>query len=310
MNKRRDFIKTTGLLAAGSLLVPGCAPSAKSENTDTTASAAANEPPVLKPKWDIGIQLYTLRNQIKEDLAGTIAKVAETGYKHLELFGYRNREYFGMPANDFYKLCSDNGLGVSSSHHGTGRVRDVGVQGTLLTGFELAVEDAVNAGQTHIVCPYLLPEERKTLDDYKELAEMLNKAGEVCKQAEVTFAYHNHDFEFQELEGQIPMYMLLDETDPELVKMELDIYWIEKAGYSALEFFKKYPGRTALWHVKDLGEDGSTVAVGTGTIDYTQVFAAAGESGLQKFFVEQDNSPDPIADIAVSHKALKEILAG
>ena len=200
MNNRRDFIKTTGLVAAGSLLVSACSPSAKNENTDSSQVTASNEPPVLKAKWDIGIQLYTVRHQMADDLIGTIRKVAEVGYEHLELFGYADRAYFGMPANDFYKMCRDQGLGISSSHHLTGRVGDPETQGTLKNGFEWAVEDALNAGQTHIVCPYLLPEERTSLDQYKELAEMLNKAGEVCKQADITFGYHNHAFEFEELD--------------------------------------------------------------------------------------------------------------
>ncbi len=307
MKTRRTFIKHAGLATAGSLLIPACAPSSK--DSGSTESAAAAEPPVLKPKWDVGIQLYTLRNQIAEDLPGTISKVAEIGYEHVELFAYGDRKYFGMPAADFYSMLKDNGLGISSSHHVTGNVNVEG-QGTLTNGWEMAVEDALLAGQSHMVCPYLYEEERQSIDDYKRLAELLNKSAEVCKSAEMEFCYHNHDFEFIALDGEMPIEVLLSETDENLVKMELDIYWITKAGGNALDFFDKYPGRTSLWHVKDLGEDGATLPVGTGTIDYSPIFDAAGKSGLAKFFVEQDNSDDPFADIATSFKNVSEVLAG
>ncbi len=305
MKSRRAFIKHAGLATAGSLIIPGCGTGAKETSAAATRSA---EPAVLKAKWDIGLQLYTLRNQIAEDLPGTIAKVSEIGYKHVELFGYGDRKYFGMPAQDFYKLLIDNGLGISSSHHLTGRVGGDS-QGTLLNGWEQTVEDALVAGQTHIVCPYLLDEERESLDDYKELTDILNKAGETCKKAGIGFGYHNHAFEFEPMEGQIPMDVIMNGTDPDLVQMELDIYWVYKAGGTAQDFFEKYPGRTTMWHVKDLGEDGATVAVGNGVIDYKTIFAAAGESGLQKFFVEQDNSDDPLTDIATSLQTVTEILA-
>ena len=307
MKSRRRFIQDASKVATGSLLLPlACTTKPQEKASGESQDQTTNEA-TIRAKWLVGLQLYTLRNQIDIDLPGTISKVAEIGYEHVELFGYADRKYFGLPANDFYKMLQDNGLQISSSHHATGRAKNDS-QGTLLKGWEEAIEDALLAGQSHMVCPYLQEEERQTLDQYKELADLLNKAGEKSKAAGIELCYHNHDFEFMAIDGEIPMHMLLKETDPDLVKMELDIYWITKAGGNALDVVKRYPGRTTLWHVKGLGEDGSTVEVGNGTIDYAPIFAAAGESGLAKFFVEQDHSDNPIESIGISYRNVKEII--
>ncbi|CAE7815563.1 metH, partial [Symbiodinium microadriaticum] len=189
---------------------------------------------------------------VMASFSGTIKKVADAGYSYLELFGYGDGQYFGMPAADFYQLVKDNGLGIRSSHHVTGRVNADG-QGTLINGWEKAVEDAKSAGQTHMVCSYLYDTER-TSAHYEELIGILNTAGQTCKDAGMQFCYHNHDFEFMTQDDMMPMYYILDNTDPELVHVELDLYWISKAGFDPIEFFNKYPGRIPLWHVKDMAD--------------------------------------------------------
>lgn len=285
------------MAAAGLLVLPACS-SSTSNSKERSASADDQNP-------EIGLQLYTVRDLISKDLKGTIEAVSTVGYDYVELFGYANRQYFGMSVADFYNLLSNNELRVVSSHHVSGRVGNK-EQGTLLNGWDQAIEDAVSVGQEFMVCSWLFPEERTSMESYKELTEILNQAGEKCKNAGIQFCYHNHDFEFMELEGEIPMYHVLDNTDPEYVKMELDLYWITKAGYDPIAFFEKYPGRTPLWHVKDMedSEDKSFADVGEGTIDFRNIFANAEKSGMKSFFVEQDVSDDPMASIKTSYKNL------
>ena len=145
-----------------------------------------------------------------------------------------------------------------------------------------------------MVCAYLSEAERGNLDHYKYVAEQLNKAGERCQKAGLQLCYHNHDFEFQGPAGsQLPYDLLLTSTDKKLVKMELDLYWITKAGQDPLALFKQHPGRFPLWHVKDMAKtpQKSFTEVGNGSIDFKKIFARADEAGLQYFFVEQDSTP-------------------
>jgi sugar phosphate isomerase/epimerase len=308
MKSRRDFIIQSGLLAGGAMVLPACG-----SGSGTQEASKAPEQVVLKARWNIGLQLYTLRNQIQEDLAGTLAYVAELGYNEVELFGFRNDQYFGRPAAEVHQMIKDVGMNIPSAHYLSGRTQDAQGTGTVKNGWDRAIEAAVNAGQTHMVIAYLYDGERETLDQYSELAEMLNTAGTACKEVGIQLCYHNHAFEFEAIDGTLPMYHLLDNTDPNLLKVELDLYWVYKAGLDPLDFFAKYPGRTELWHVKDIGDRGddkdTTLEVGNGRIPFKDIFAKAGQSGLTNFFVEQDHSPDPKESVKVSYSAVKELLA-
>jgi sugar phosphate isomerase/epimerase len=140
---------------------------------------------------------------------------------------------------------------------------------------------------------FLMPEERTSIAAYKKIAADLNKAGAICKKAGIQLCYHNHDFEFQELEGQIPFDILANETDPGLVKFELDLFWVSKAGKDPIDLFKQYKGRVALWHVKDMDNtpNKNFTEVGSGVIDYARIFKHAKTAGMKHFFVEQDVCP-------------------
>ncbi len=308
MKSRRDFIIQSGLLAGGAMVLPACGSGGETQATNKTP-----EQVVLKAKWNIGLQMYTLRNQIQEDLPGTLSYVADLGYNEVELFGFRNGQYFGRPAAEVHKMVKDLGMSIPSAHYLSGRTQDAQGTGTIKSGWESAIEAAVDAGQTHMVIAYLYDGERETLEQYAELAEMLNTAGEACKQAGIQLCYHNHAFEFEAIDGTLPMDYLLANTDENLLKVELDLYWVYKAGLDPLDFFKKYPGRTELWHVKDIGDRGdekdTTLEVGNGRIPFKDIFAAAGQSGLTNFFVEQDHSPDPKESVKVSFSRVKELIA-
>lgn len=234
-----------------------------------------------KKERNIGVQLYTLRNELARDASATIRKVAEIGYTEVENFGYANRQFFGMGANRYAALLKDLGLTAPSGHY---------LLPQLKSGWEQAVEDAAVIGQKFMVLAFLLPQERTSLDDYKIVAENLNKCGEYCKKAGIQLCYHNHDFEFEKQGDVFPFDLLMKETDKHLVKAELDLYWAVKAGQRPIDLFRKYPKRVSLWHVKDMDatENKAFTEVGNGTIDFSEIFKKHRLSGMEHFFVEQD----------------------
>jgi sugar phosphate isomerase/epimerase len=255
---------------------------------------------------DIGIQVYTLRDLMAKDLVGTLQKVAEIGYKNIELFGYGEGKYFGKSIAEMRKITDDLGLKVVSAHYLSGQGSNA--WGTPVNQWEKAVEDAAKMGQKYMTVAFLLPDERKSLNDYKKVSDILNKAGEITAKYGITMAYHNHDFEFIPLEGQVPMDVLLKNTQADLVKFELDIYWIKKAGLDPIQFFKQNKGRVPLWHVKDMEkESGDFAPVGDGVIDWMAIFKEEKTAGLTHFFVEQDNHKygTPLENIEKSLKWLR-----
>lgn len=268
MTTRRSFIKQTSFFSV----------------------AAFADPTLLfKSKTKVGLQLYTLRNEIFKDTRGVLKKVAALGYKEVESFGYKDGKYFGMAPAEFVSVLKENGLTHPSGHYML----------THLSGdWKKAVEDAKAAGQQYMVLAYLMPDERKSIDDYKRIAAQMNVAAETCKKAGIQFAYHNHDFEFADMNGQHGYDVFLKETDHNLVKFELDLYWISYAGKDPVEMFKQHPGRFPLWHVKDMDNTPKKffTEVGNGVIDFKRIFAASQTSGMKHFFVEQDVCPGPPLD--------------
>jgi sugar phosphate isomerase/epimerase len=256
----------------------------------------------VKAPSKIGLQLYTLRNEISKDLLGTLKKVAAIGYKEVELYGYSDGKFFGKTPKEFKSILNGLGLDPVSGHYGAG-VENKTAKGTLSNGWQKAVDDAAELGQKYVNCAYLTESERKTIDQYKKYVDLFNKSGEVAKKAGLQFGYHNHDFEFKKLSGQLP-YDVIASTDPKLVKLELDLYWVVKAGIDPVALFKKYPGRFPLWHVKDMDKkDGSFAEVGTGSIDFKKIFDNRKLAGMTHFFVEQDVAKiPPVQAIEISFK--------
>lgn len=290
MEKRREFLKTAGAFAAGSLIVPfGCSPKKPQEATTEKVVAPT------KSK-DIGIQIYTLRNEIEKDgLEVTMEKVAAKGYKWIEPFGYEGRKFLGKTPQEFKKMLNDLGMSAPSVHSVT-EVSSSGGKEAILDQMKTTAEDAIAIGSKYLVWAFLKPEDRTSMDDYKRHIETWNKFGEVCKEAGIQFAYHNHDFEFIEFDGIKPYDVIMKETDADLVKFELDLYWIIKGGYDPVEYFKKDPGRFHLWHVKDMyPEDDHFAPVGKGKIDFKKIFEARETSGMKYFFVEQDETREGVS---------------
>lgn len=287
MPSRRDFIKQSSLFTAGLCI-------------------STND--LFKIKKSIGVQLYTLRGDIDKDAKGTIQKVAALGYKQVETFGYRDGKYFGMPASEFAQFLKSTGLNSPSGHYfGGGFFFEEKWEEKWLP----LLNDAKTIGQKYVTIPSLDNKYRTDADSYKAFAQKLNRAGELAKTSGLQIAYHNHDFEFKDLGGQTGYNILLKETDPKLVKMELDIYWAVKAGYNPIDLFKASPGRYAMWHVKDMDntEKKYFAEVGSGVINFKNIFDNAKLSGMEYFFVEQDVCPGPpLESVAKSISYIKRNL--
>src|SRR5256714_10844645 len=279
MTDRRDFIKALGAAALAPALQP-LAPSLHSRAS-------------LRKLDRIGLQLYTVRHAMEKDVEGTIARVAAIGYREVEFAGY-----FGKSARDVRALLDRHGLSAPSSHVSLAPDQ-----------WRRALDAAPVVGHRYLVIAWIPAEERRTLDDYKRWAERLNRAATEAKAAGLEFAYHNHDFEFAPLDGKLPYDVLLAETDPKLVQLEMDLYWIVKAGQDPLAYFARWPGRFPMVHVKDSAgpPDHKMTAVGAGKIDFRKIFAQSDQAGDPHYFLQHDNPGEPFASIRPSWWYLKRL---
>ena len=242
----------------------------------------------------VGIQLYTVRDQMKADFEGTLAHIAEIGYKEVEFAGY-----FDHAPADVKAILNRHGLAAPSTH--------VAFEND--EKWKAALDTAKTIGHEYIVMPWIPQERRKTLDDWKNFAQVFNHAAQMAHDAGIQFAYHNHDFEFPKMDGQVPYDVLLQNTDPKLVQLEIDLYWITKAGQDPLAYFSRWPGRVPLVHVKDSAgpPEHKMVDVGQGKIEWKRIFAKREQAGIKHFFVEHDQPPQPFDDIAASYKYLSQL---
>ena len=287
------------------------------------ASVAATLSAAAKPAWAadsahqierIGLQLYTVRAAMKTDFAGTIAKVAATGYKEVEFAGY-----YDHSPKEIRELLDKDGLVAPSCHVGYDVVDKKWPE---------ALEAAKMIGHSYIICPWIDEKQRIEPAGWKRAADLFNKAGEASQKEGIQFGYHNHSFEFQpadSLGGKLPYDFLLAETDPKLVVMEMDLCWISVAGKDPIAYFDKYPERFPLVHVKDWVKDsthssgyegamGQTVRygghmadVGKGSIDWKGLFAQGDKAGIKHYFVENDEPKSAFEDIKISYNYLRDL---
>lgn len=293
MNSRRTFIKNAGLAAAGAVLLPSI----------VDAATAA--------KRKIGIQLYTLRAQIPADVKGVIEKIAKTGYKEVETYGYSAAKgYWGLDPKSFKGLLKANGLTSPSGHFVIDDFISTGNKELL----KPLIDGAANIDNRYFTVAWLGEPLRKKLEDYKKVTARLNEAAELVKQSGMKLAYHNHAFEFEKHEGGATGYdIMLAESDRNLIRFEMDLYWVVRSGNDPVAFFNKYPGRFVMWHVKDMDKtnNGINTEVGSGKIDFKKIYKHAKQAGLEHLIVEQENfSIDPFASIKqsfnyVSHELIK-----
>jgi len=287
---RRTFLETAGTVTAATLMSSRLGWAVADHKVDR-----------------IGVQLYTVRDLMKDDFDGTIAKVAAIGYKEVEFAGY-----FDRTPQQVRAVLDKNGLKAPSTH----------VQYDELDAkFPSVIEASKTIGLTYIVCPWIPEELRKSPDIWKQASEKFNRCGEQCKKAGMQFAYHNHWFEFLSVNNELPYDQLLKQCDPDLVKMEMDLCWITAAGADPIKYFNAYPGRFPLVHVKDLkqlpkittggpqnfGDTVDLTEVGSGIINWKHLFAHAGKAGIKVYIVEHDHPKEPLASIKTSYEYLEKL---
>jgi sugar phosphate isomerase/epimerase len=256
---------------------------------------------------NIGLQLYTLRNELRNDTPGTIKAVAAAGYRQGEMFGFPH-------CDPVIAASRDAGLALHSSHFEWDTV--VQPKDDQYSDFQRLLEKAGQVGLTHLVIPYLTDDQRRTLDDYKKVAGHANRAAALAKKAGIQLAYHNHAFEFEPKEGgRTGFDIFMAEFSPEM-QFELDVFWVKVGGVEPVELMKKLKGRVSQLHLKDL-KAGLTLPtfgsvpndafqeLGDGIIPMEPLLAAAAAAGVTHCHVEQDQSPDPLASIRQSLAYLK-----
>jgi sugar phosphate isomerase/epimerase len=293
--ERRIFLELGGSIIIGTMITPSfidlVIPDAKLKN--------------------IGLQLYTVRDDMDKNPAATLKKIASIGYRHVECAGYNNGKFYGLDKKDFKALLDDNGLKMWSGHTNTGFGKPEGTL-SMTHKWERVCEDAVFMGQKYIGCGYFEVNERKTIEDYKRHAALFNACAETAKKFDLTFFHHNHDFEFVPIDGVVPYQILMNETDKNLVKFELDHYWTKKADVDSIKLMAQHSSRFPLWHIKDMADNAtkSFTEVGTGTIDYASLFTSKATSLMDLFFVEQDSNHhiSPLQSIEISFKNLEKII--
>ena len=275
---RRSFLETMTVFGAGCM-----APRAP-------RTAIPPDQPKLERLDRIGLQLYTIRGAMAKDFDGSLARVAEIGYREVEFAGY-----FGRSPQQVRAVLERLGLDAPAAHVPLEALRD---------DWERTLEAARTIGHRYLVVPWI-PAETRTSAGYRAVADLFNRAGEAARRAGLGFAYHNHDFEFVPVDGRLPYDLLLAETDPSLVKMELDLYWIGKGGRDPLDYFARHPGRFPMVHVKDADAAGRMVDVGRGRIDFGRIFARREQAGIRHFFVEHDDPAEPFDSIRASYEHLR-----
>jgi sugar phosphate isomerase/epimerase len=276
-NSRREFLKKSGSGALGIL--------AFSQLTAASVISA-------RENYKIGLQLYTIRDAMSKDSMGSLKKVADLGYKSVELADYNRGKFYGYAPAEFKKIVEDLGMEVLSSHS------KVEAKGVTLDNAKRMAEDHAQLGVKYCVQPWVNPEDR-TIEKYKKMIDDWNEVGAIMKNVGIQFGYHNHNFEFASIDGIVPYYdLFIPKLDADLVTLELDLYWVSKAGVDPVELFNKYPGRFQLFHMKDKSVEAAPIfevekdditSVGSGVIDFKRILAAKETAGFKYMFVEDDN---------------------
>ncbi len=259
MYSRRKFLHQTGLATIGTIASPILANSAQ-KNISKNA----------------GVQLYSVRTEMLVNALATLQMLAKIGYKQIESARSEKGNYYGLSAKEIKSVTNDLGLTLQSGHV---HIDD---------HWQKSIEDAVIAGQQYLICS-TMPTGGQTVDNYQRVAEKFNIAGDQCKAAGLKFGYHNHDYEFDTREGQVLYDVLLNNTDPKLVHMELDLGWVVVTGNKPADYFARFPGRFPLWHLKDMLIDKRhSTEFGKGQLDIAGVLQLAKQAGMQYYFVEQE----------------------
>lgn len=287
MTSRRTFIKNSGLLALG-------LPLAKLN----AMAAPAHKLPAL------GIQLYMVKEDMEKDAPGTLQKLGDMGYTQIESYGGPKGMFWGMKNTEFKKLAGFRGLNLVSSHYNDDKM-----------GFEKQVELAAGIGMKYLICPWKGPQ--KSIDNFKRFADEFNKNGEICKKYGLRFGYHPHDYPYKKVDGQLPIDVLLANTDKDLVDFQMDFYYTVTEGQDPEAYIKKYSHRFKLCHMRDVlkerlpkgSEEESACDLGKGIINYPHLLSTGLDNGMEYFFVEQSRfyHETPLQSAKINADYLKKL---
>lgn len=291
MKTRRKFLKNSSYLAAGSMILPlGCT-SKKPETAQTITEEVVESMPKDKA---MGIQVYSVRDALKEDFVGSIKKLADIGFQYIEAYGLGvDGQILEMSPEEYSRIVTDAGMEIVSTHStyfqaGEGeRLRDA----------------ALTMGIPHVIIPSIGQEYR---GDYHKVAENLNKLGEIFNDSGLLLGYHNHNFEFEKQDDKVGLEILLQETQADLVSFQLDLYWVVKGGADPVALIEKYLGRFCSFHVKDAAENLDQTTVGTGIVDFKSIFNIRGKAGISYFFVEDERTDDPFGNVESAFNYLNQ----
>ncbi len=300
MQNRRKFLKISAAGSAGMMLLgaAGCTPGVVDRKT-----------------FGVGLQLYSVRDAMSADLSGTLKKLSDLGYKNLELASYSNGQFYGHSPAEFKKIVNDLGMDAISSHSA---VESAGI--TIETA-KIMADAHAELGVKYCIQPWI-EEVDRNVETYKRMIGDWNKVGEIMKEVGIQFGYHNHNFEFANLNGVVPYYdIFLPEMDADLITMELDLFWASKAGQDPVEMFNKYPGRFQLLHFKDMKTNqplffdvikDDICSVGAGVIDFKKILASKELAGTKYTFVEDDNQgngkPFEALEISINNLTTKILI--
>ncbi len=278
LNNRRDFLRIS---AAGALGLTVLGP------------LACSKPQAIDRKsFGVGLQLYTIRDAMDADVLGSLKKVSDLGYKNLELASYSDGKFYGYSPKELKKIVSELDMEIISSH------TQVEAAGITVDNAKKMADDHAELGVKYCVQPWVNEEDRN-IETYKKMVGDWNEVGKIMDGVGIQFGYHNHNFEFETIDGIVPYYdIFMAEMDPEYITMEIDLFWANKAGVDPVELFKKYPGRFELFHMKDMHtheapffdvNKDDVASVGVGVIDFRAILAAKDIAGMKYLFVEDDN---------------------
>lgn len=258
MTTRRNFLLQSGALAASTMLLPSFALAP------------------YKSEKNLGIQLYTFRKEMDADPVGTLEKIASIGIKKIETARSSKGHYYGLKPKEMSNICNNLGMKLVSGHvH-------------LDDNWQRTMDEAVESGQKYLICS-TMPTKGQTVDNYKSVADKFNKAGEACKKMGLNFGYHNHAYEFESDKGAVLYDVLLDNTQADLVHMELDLGWVVVGGKDPLDYFKRFPNRFPLWHLKDMNmSKKESTEFGMGGLDIAKMLQNKKASGVKHIFIEQE----------------------
>ncbi len=295
MQNRREFIKNTSLMALGAMSLNPLEIFAKKQ----------------KP---IGLQLFTFFPTFDNDVKGNLTKIKKIGFQEIESAFSVKGGYYGMKSREFAKIINDLGLEWKSHHVGGAPFKpnprfDTSKMPKMLTlknDSQQIVDELAGTGVKYLVCSSIPIE---TLDEVKQGTEILNNAAEIAKKAGLQLCYHNHDKEFMAIDGQKPYDIFLTQISPDLLKFELDLGWVSKAGVDPVALFKANKGRFPMLHVKDMDKTFENIMpVGEGVIDFKTIFANAKTAGVKHYFVEHDMPKDAIASITSSFGNMRKLM--